>query len=362
MTYREELKNLNIKPDRLSKDLSFFYLSKPLINNLREFYTNKDKEVFEATPSFHFQAKKKTCKPEWPVCHFGLEKLKLHSDVETGSSVFRSDYLFSNFKFDYFLDNKKKERIIPKIHPKKMPDEGASEILIYRLRHICPFKDNSHERIVSSLKAKISNQICLSNFVKRGQEKEMPESVLDRNWQQYNEIKHSFARERRAQESASDGESEERERPRFDSQLDPLLSHQDEYLLQYDVDHIDVEEDEESPPIGVNPIDQRVQVVTEAEQLALDQQLEHIAKQSKSVSPPRDTRLEQPHGGPRQEEVEAVVIKGTNKPVQLVEDAKDRYENFAATLRNPNLNRFNILDTLMQRKLQPEEIAEEANL
>lgn len=353
MTYREELKNLSksIKPDRLSKDLSFFYLSKPLINNLREFYTNKDKEVFDSCPSFHFQSKKKTCKPEWPVCHFALEKLKIKSEVETGSSVFRSDYLFSNFKFDYFLDNKKKDRKLPQIHPKKMPDEGASEMLIYRLRHICPFKDNNHERIVSSLKEKISNQICLSNFVRRSDMGELPGNVRDSNWQKYNEIKHSFARERRVQESASDGESLESERGRLDSRLDP----QEEYLLQYDVDHIDIEEAEESPPLGVNPIDQRLQVVTEAEQLQLDRQLEHIAQQPKTASPRDPLKL------PKLEEVEAVVIKDQHRPVQLVEDGKDRYENFAATLKNPNLNRFNLLDTLMQRKIQPEDEPGEAD-
>lgn len=158
---KEELHKCIVEPSKLNEDLDNFYLSKYLITELREFYTQRERHNF-FKPTEMNQITRIPCKKIWPICYKALDVMKNHASPQT--LLLKSQFLLSNFKFDHFSVNKqgtvdmyKTPSTQPSTAVIRIPD---NELLIERQRHICDCRDDYYERMKSEVRLKISKQVA----------------------------------------------------------------------------------------------------------------------------------------------------------------------------------------------------------
>lgn len=164
------------KPDLVdavtfSRDLMNTYMSKYLINELRDFYTAKEKDDFRTVQN----KTKVQCDANWPICYQSLDVIKANVDIERQLS-FRSHFVMENFKFDYFsskmLNDKKNRGNRDNEHA--LPDGlknciGEDHLLIERQRHICGCSSSELENMKTEIRDLIKFQIKNSDDFKRAQ-------------------------------------------------------------------------------------------------------------------------------------------------------------------------------------------------
>lgn len=156
-----------IDPKRLDSDLDSFYLSTYLINEMREFYTAKERQSFYTGK--HIDCKPRmVCKKNWPICYSILEKCKAHP--EKTHSLFKCQFLLSNFKFDHFsihqrggLNWAKMSPMVDMTTPRIAVPEN--DLLIERQRHTCECRDEDYERMKAEVRSRIGKQLANFNAI-----------------------------------------------------------------------------------------------------------------------------------------------------------------------------------------------------
>ena len=150
-----------VEPQKLHKDLDSFYLSKYLINELREFYTIKEQDSFFNSRTSDLKARM-PCKQKWPICYLGLEQCKVRS--EPHSLMLSSHFVMSNFKHNHFIKDKSSpqraeplESYVEKINSQKLHEE---DILMERQHHTCEYFDKEFEKMKSEVRIRISKQVA----------------------------------------------------------------------------------------------------------------------------------------------------------------------------------------------------------
>lgn len=169
MFFRQRLKEKFVDPHKFSQDLMGFYISKYLIGQLRDYYTFREGLTF-FNPKYSAQKKIKArcqCKKKWPICYLVLERRKYIFD-QTGP-LFRTGFIMSNFKFDYFSNKQLNNDQLPEGLDNRInlqatlreKDPIAEEdLLMERSRHICMCQNEEHEMMKEALKDKISKQVA----------------------------------------------------------------------------------------------------------------------------------------------------------------------------------------------------------
>ena len=112
------MKGRLVDPQKLHKDLGSFYLSNFLINELREFYTIKERETYFNSRPTELKPRME-CKKQWPICYMALEASK--NQVDNHILHLTSHFVLSNFKANHFS-----KEINPPGH-KTEPFEAYSE-------------------------------------------------------------------------------------------------------------------------------------------------------------------------------------------------------------------------------------------
>ena len=72
MFMKDKFKTRFIDPAKLDEDLDKFYLSKYLINELREFYTVRERQNFYVKAPADYKPRV-ICKKQWPICYKYLD-------------------------------------------------------------------------------------------------------------------------------------------------------------------------------------------------------------------------------------------------------------------------------------------------
>ncbi len=154
-----------VHPAELSLDLEEFYLSNYLINELREFYLEKEKNVFFKSKKPIKLTAKTPCKKNWPICYQELEKYK--HVTEKNHYLFKCQFILSNYKFDYF--DKKRSSAIPPSNSLSIAADSVKvtedDLLIERQRHICDQKNEDFDRMRSSLRINILRLVSNNTLV-----------------------------------------------------------------------------------------------------------------------------------------------------------------------------------------------------
>lgn len=179
------MKTQFVEPKVLDEALQNFYLSNFIMKELRDFYTVREKESFYEQKKLGALRPRTTCKKSWPICYLQLEANK--TVPETPYSIFRSDFILSNFKFDHFSSQPiynsgsgigssfgpsnptggtfkgkpSSQRAIDSDFGKKRMSKRIQEddLLIERQRHICECRDEYHIRMKSEIKLRLSKQL-----------------------------------------------------------------------------------------------------------------------------------------------------------------------------------------------------------
>lgn len=165
--FKKEMRTLFVEPKKLSSDLMNLYLSKYLVGQLRDFYTEKErKDFFRDKPMHQVGANK--CKASWPICYQALEAHKAVPDT-TKSKLFKCNFIMDNYIIDYFSRrrgvNHGLERDFegsPLRHPDKRHLIPADDLLIDRQRHECPMRNAQCEKMKSDVRNLIAIQISNS--------------------------------------------------------------------------------------------------------------------------------------------------------------------------------------------------------
>jgi hypothetical protein len=156
---------LFINPTEFSSDLDEFYLSDYLISELREFYTEKEKNVFFKSKKPCKVSAKTPCKKNWPICYQELEKFK--HVTEKNHYLFKCQFILSNYKFDYF--DQKRASAIPPSNMQSIAADSLKvtedDLLIERQRHICDQKNEDFDRMRSSLRINILRLVSNNTLV-----------------------------------------------------------------------------------------------------------------------------------------------------------------------------------------------------
>ena len=156
-----------VHPAEFSSDLDDFYVSNYLINELREFYTEKEKNVFFRSKKHSKSTAKTSCKKNWPICYQALENYK-HVTEKT-HYLFKCQFVLSNYKFDYF--DQKRASAIPPSNCQSIAVDSVKvtedDLLIERQRHLCDQKNEDFDRMRSNLRINIlrlvSNNTTVEN-------------------------------------------------------------------------------------------------------------------------------------------------------------------------------------------------------
>lgn len=169
--FKNELKTRFIEPKKLSSDLMNFYMSKYLIEELREFYTMKERTSYYTSKQVNFTNTVK-CKPNWPICYQALEIFKSGPEA-TKSNLFKCNFVLDNFKFDYFSKKRTSDdqdddfQHLKNIKsPKKEKMIEEDDLLIDRQQHICPMKNKKYAKMKSDVKKLVEMQISNYNMYK----------------------------------------------------------------------------------------------------------------------------------------------------------------------------------------------------
>lgn len=148
-----------VDPKKLDEDLDNFYLSKYLVTELRDFYTQRERiNFFKPVPA---DIKARTeCKKSWPICYKALELAK--SNVNHYSLLLKSQFVLSNFKFDHFSTRKLNtvEMYKTPLHQSMNAKITDNDVLMERQRHVCDCKDEFYERMKSEVRLKMSKQVA----------------------------------------------------------------------------------------------------------------------------------------------------------------------------------------------------------
>lgn len=166
-----------VAPGKFASDLSNFYINQYLIKELRDFYTNKEKETFYK--STHHTAEtvrpRTQCKKHWPICYTSLEIAKHHP--EKAYSTFKCQFVLSNFKFDHFSKLRPRQTsfkspVISQPSPSESPVgkilEQEDDLMIERQRHVCSCYDEGYEKMKSEVRSAILKQMSLNSLLAKG--------------------------------------------------------------------------------------------------------------------------------------------------------------------------------------------------
>lgn len=167
--FKKKLQTCFVEPKKFSSDLMNLYLSKYLIEELREFYTMKERSNYYVNKPVVFNNSVK-CKANWPICYQALETCKVVPET-TKSNIFKSHFVMDNFKLDYFFQKRtaaySPENDSKDIHskfktPKNEERIEEDDLLMDRQHHICPMKNKQYDKMKSEIKKLITKQ--LSNY------------------------------------------------------------------------------------------------------------------------------------------------------------------------------------------------------
>lgn len=166
---KKEMRTFFIEPKKLSSDLMNLYLSKYLVEQLRDFYTEKERKDFFRDKNAS-QVNQNKCKSNWPICYHALEAHKALPDT-TNSRLFKCNFIMDNYKIDYFS----RKRVLGEFtrdfesSPMRNPDKryviAADDLLIDRQRHECAMRNDQCEKMKSDVRNLIAIQV--SNFEKQ---------------------------------------------------------------------------------------------------------------------------------------------------------------------------------------------------
>lgn len=174
MFCKNELKRYDlVDPIDFSKDMMNMYLNRYLIGELRDYYTNREKEAFKTAQN----ETKTTCKLEWPICYKSLDQIKANVDIER-QMTFRSQFVMDNFRFDYFSKKVVSATKAARKHVEASLDANQTifpliqedSLLIERQRHICDCNNHEFEEMKREVKALIKSQVFNSNSLKNAQD------------------------------------------------------------------------------------------------------------------------------------------------------------------------------------------------
>lgn len=182
-----------VDPQKLHKDLGNYYLSNYLINELREFYTIKERESYYQSRPSDLKPRME-CKKQWPICYLALEASKNQSDHQILRLT--SNFILSNFKANHFAKEvnpqgpkiESFEAFSEKLNNQKLLDE---DLLMERQAHICPCIDKEFAKMKSEVKTRISKQVA--NL--EAQKKSM--NVDKNDLQETNQVYETFIKKRR---------------------------------------------------------------------------------------------------------------------------------------------------------------------
>lgn len=189
MTFKDKLKSRLVEPQKLHKDLEKFYLSKYLINELRDYYTIIEREAYYASRPVEVRARM-ACKKSWPICYLALENSK--NKTEPHSLLLSSQFILSNFKANHFTNKKEStmepaETFIEKLSNQKLFEE---DLMMERQVHVCDCFDKEFAKMKNEVRIKISKQIA-------NQEKGVPLAIDRHGSQETNQVYDSFIKKRR---------------------------------------------------------------------------------------------------------------------------------------------------------------------
>lgn len=157
MLFKEKMKSRLVDSSKFHTDMENLYLSKYLINELRDFYTVKEQEAFYNSRSSDTKART-TCKKPWPICYLCLEKAK--NSCEPHTILLSTHFILSNFNLGHFVGRKptptSQSPMTEVAANQKLREE---DLLIERQRHICECKDHELERLKSEVRHRISKQL-----------------------------------------------------------------------------------------------------------------------------------------------------------------------------------------------------------
>lgn len=100
---KDKFKSKFIEPSTLDQDLDKFYLSKYLMNELREFYTIRERQNFFVKAPGDYKPRV-VCKKQWPICYKHLDQVKSHAADKI--LLLKTHYIMSNVKMDHFSTKK----------------------------------------------------------------------------------------------------------------------------------------------------------------------------------------------------------------------------------------------------------------
>lgn len=197
--YKKLISSMVVRPEKFSNDLLNFYLNGYLISEIRDIFTQREREQFFAKGSAPRASNPPKCQRAWPICYKDIEKRKVIAQHSV--TVFRSEFVLSNFKSDHFAklkQAKEQEDMLRykgtdglggnaddqsyKMPSKKAPssanlvsqlyaqskgleidEDGAiseEDLLMVRQAHICDCKDEYKDRMIHDFKLMLSKQIA----------------------------------------------------------------------------------------------------------------------------------------------------------------------------------------------------------
>ena len=197
--YKKLISSMVVRPEKFSNDLLNFYLNGYLVSEIRDIFTQREREQFFAKGSAPRVSNPPKCQRAWPICYKDIEKRKV--TAQHSVTVFRSEFVLSNFKPDYFAklkQAKEQEDMLKykgtdglggnaedhsfRMHSKKAPasstlaaqlfaqskgleiedDSAISEedLLMVRQAHICDCRDEHKDKMIHDFKLMLSKQIA----------------------------------------------------------------------------------------------------------------------------------------------------------------------------------------------------------
>lgn len=189
MLFKNKMKSRLVEPNKLHYDLENFYLSKYLINELRDFYTAKEQESFYKSRSPDSKGRM-TCKKPWPICYLCLEKSR--NSYEPHTILLSTHFILSNFNLGHFVGRKptptSQSPIADVSATQKVREE---DLLIERQRHVCEFRDLEMERLKSEVRHRISKQLSNPDSI---MSKPKPSPMVKQNSMEVNQAYMDYMR------------------------------------------------------------------------------------------------------------------------------------------------------------------------
>lgn len=186
-----------VRPEKFSNDLMGFYLSGYLISELRDIFTQREKEQFFSKSPASKVSNAPKCYAGWPICYKDIEKRKC--TLQHSVTIFRSEFVLSNLQSDYFTKKKQAlegkfgggpdnngsttdqdsfratnkrpsfaSRLANNVQSRQMKLENddndghisEGELLMVRQAHICDCKDEQKDKHLHEFRMMLSKQIA----------------------------------------------------------------------------------------------------------------------------------------------------------------------------------------------------------